>query len=383
MKANTVAEIQRRASGIFLWVILVVRILNVDGDWGYAHKLEARLKEIPNGLNELFQDIIHRGTQDDIYLIPTLQWIMFSMRPLNCPELYHAIMGHRGEITVEDEELGLDSKNMENFLLNSSKGFAETTKGKQPTVQFIHESVRDYLRDTGFQTLAHELSLNLEGASHEYLKQCCLHFISGSVIRRLGVFKVLPNARSSEAKALRERAKKLFPFLGYAIDHAISHAEREAACGLGSAHRVASFAETFPLSTWSVLDNLFERFENRRLTTPVTAAHVLTKKVAILLLDVELQCDPELSTTMERQSTLLDIAIHSRDAGVVSTVLEHGALTRHSPDAQETISRASFGTSSSLRKWRSCYSRRAHSWMFGILSTLRLYILPVSRATSR
>lgn len=78
MKANTVAEIQRRASGIFLWVILVVRILKVDGGWGYAHKPKARLKEIPNGLNELFQDIIHRGTQDGIYLIPKVQWIMFS-----------------------------------------------------------------------------------------------------------------------------------------------------------------------------------------------------------------------------------------------------------------------------------------------------------------
>lgn len=43
------------------------------------------------------------------------------------------------------------------------------TKRREFTMQFIHESVRDYLRKTGFGVLAPNLVEDLEGATHEYL----------------------------------------------------------------------------------------------------------------------------------------------------------------------------------------------------------------------
>jgi hypothetical protein len=91
-KSHIAEHIQLLASGIFLWFVLVLPIFNVDADRGHAHKLKARLKEIPIDLDKLFQDIILRGTQEDTYLVPTLQWIMFARRPLRCEELYQAIM---------------------------------------------------------------------------------------------------------------------------------------------------------------------------------------------------------------------------------------------------------------------------------------------------
>lgn len=169
-KSHIATQIQQRASGIFLWVVLVVGILNIDADRGHAHKLKARLQEIPIDLKKLFQDIILRGTQEDTYLVPALQWIMFARRPLRCEELYQAIMQTPAARNENEEVHQTSPANMENFLLNSSKGFAELTKGKEPTVQFIHESVRDYLRDTGFQTTNSDLCRNLNGASHDYLR---------------------------------------------------------------------------------------------------------------------------------------------------------------------------------------------------------------------
>ena len=53
-------EILARASGIFLWVILVVQILNKEYDYSHIHALRRRLQEIPDGLEKLFEDILTR-----------------------------------------------------------------------------------------------------------------------------------------------------------------------------------------------------------------------------------------------------------------------------------------------------------------------------------
>lgn len=65
---------------------------------------------------------------------------------MNREELYYAIpSGTESEyITAWDPE-ELTTSDMDRFLLDSSKGFAETVKSKDKTDQFIHESVRDFL----------------------------------------------------------------------------------------------------------------------------------------------------------------------------------------------------------------------------------------------
>jgi hypothetical protein len=64
------------------------------------------------------------------------------------------------------------------LVTSSSKGLAEVTKSKQPTVQFIHESVRDYLvKEKGLQDLWSGRGFELEGPSHERLKRCCTAYL--------------------------------------------------------------------------------------------------------------------------------------------------------------------------------------------------------------
>ncbi|KAM0708540.1 hypothetical protein Q7P35_005192 [Cladosporium inversicolor] len=152
-------------------------------------KIKTRLKEIPDGLDKLFQDIITRGTRDDTYLIPTLQWI------------------------IEHERIS--AKNAEHFLLNSTKGLAETSKGKEPKVQFIHESVQDYLGTTSLKSLAPHLIGNLPGSTHNFLKQRCLELVS-------------EGAKSGDAEKLRARSKEDLPFLEYAISNVLYHTESAA-----------------------------------------------------------------------------------------------------------------------------------------------------------
>jgi hypothetical protein len=149
--------VQNKAQGVFMWVVLVVRILNEERDRGCnIAGLRKCLDRIPSELHKLFEDILQRGIRDDPNLVPILQWVSFARRPLACEELYFAVRSDQADFdTAEpwdpDED---DSDTMKLFILNSSKGLAELTRGKSPTVQFIHESVRDYLRETGFGVLA-------------------------------------------------------------------------------------------------------------------------------------------------------------------------------------------------------------------------------------
>jgi ankyrin repeat protein len=334
-KSEMAVEIQKRASGIFLWVCLVVRILNEDVDRGDAGKIKTRLKEIPDGLDKLFQGIITRGTREDTHLIPALQWIMFTQRPLTCRELYHAIIytPNNGLGLVSEHER-FSTENAENFLLNSTKGLAETTKGNQPKVQFIHESVRDYLSTNGFKNLAPHLTENLPGSTHEFLKQRCLEFISEEVCRYLSLPATLPKAKSAEAEKLRSRSKEDLPFLEYAVSNVLYHSE--SAC----AYQVSQhdFIEAFPLATWTSLNNLNERHEIRRYTSSVNLSYVLADRGMLRLLSTEFQQrDLDLSATRERHVTLLGAAVHGSHTEVVKSILERGANKHWSASELERL----------------------------------------------
>ncbi|KAJ4984272.1 hypothetical protein SVAN01_10241 [Stagonosporopsis vannaccii] len=56
------AELQEKAFGIFMWVVLVVDILNQESDRGQKRKLQQKLREIPGDLHEMFRDILTRDT---------------------------------------------------------------------------------------------------------------------------------------------------------------------------------------------------------------------------------------------------------------------------------------------------------------------------------
>ena len=84
------AELQRsildRSAGVFLWAVLTVRILNKLNDHGGTRaQLRAQLSEVPLGVQTLFSAILQ---EHDVYLLPTLQWVLFAHNPLTISELY-------------------------------------------------------------------------------------------------------------------------------------------------------------------------------------------------------------------------------------------------------------------------------------------------------
>lgn len=129
------AEILERASGIFLWVVLVVQMLNKEFDRGRIHALRKRLNEIPSGLDELFKDILTRDGENMEDLILCLQWVLYAKRPLKREELYFAVLaGTEPDAVAAWSPEEITNEVMERFILSSSKGFVEVTKSKDQTI---------------------------------------------------------------------------------------------------------------------------------------------------------------------------------------------------------------------------------------------------------
>lgn len=170
LREELTAEIVRRSSGVFLWVVLTVRLLNKESDQGSLYDLPSKLRAIPQELNNLFQDILHEGASDK-RLIPALLWILYANRALRPEELYFAIRTSTDSLSeqsvVWDHE-AVDETAIQNFVLSSSKGLVEIVPGsgsRPHSVQFIHDSVRTFLTSSGMRQID---STSGENATGEY-----------------------------------------------------------------------------------------------------------------------------------------------------------------------------------------------------------------------
>lgn len=240
-------EIRSRARDVFLWVVLVVRLLNKESDRGNDHSLRAQLDAIPDGLHDLFEDaILQRESDDQQHLMPTLLWMMFATRPLTPSELYHGVLyanGGTSDAAVFDGDS--NSSQIEKFILNSSKGLAEIVLHRirwgvdRPRVQFIHETVREYLQNGGMGRLESSIPNNPIGFYNDILRTGCVEYISlaARILRQPS--QSLHDKLQASSK---EDIRNMFPLLYYATRDLLAHAE------LAQAHGVSqvSFVEGFP-----------------------------------------------------------------------------------------------------------------------------------------
>ncbi|KAK6222683.1 hypothetical protein LQW54_000864 [Pestalotiopsis sp. IQ-011] len=140
------STLQEKARGVFMWVILVVEILNKDYDAGDVLELEERIKQLPEDLHALFNDILTRDTKNRQALLLCIQWVLYAKDPLTPTQLYLAILSGSDQKSLSKwDSHDHEEADARRYILDKSKGLAEVTKAKIPTVQFIHESVNDFL----------------------------------------------------------------------------------------------------------------------------------------------------------------------------------------------------------------------------------------------
>lgn len=137
----------RRSEHVFLWVVLSVSLLKPLYHKGRVKEMRTRLDKIPIYLNDLFSKIITRNAEYLEECVTLLQWMLVSQRPLTAIELYLAIQARHDASSLEDFD---DLDQIANYILDCARGLVEltTTPDAQVLVQFIHETVRQFLLST-------------------------------------------------------------------------------------------------------------------------------------------------------------------------------------------------------------------------------------------
>ncbi|KAI9773186.1 MAG: hypothetical protein M1840_008307 [Geoglossum simile] len=336
------AEIQEKASRIFMWVILVVGILKQEYDGGHMHALRRRLQEIPGDLHELFRDILTRDSYNKDELVLCIQWVLFARQPLSPEQLYFAILSgvEFGALSRWDsDETPMDV--IERFILSSSKALAEITKSKSPKAQFIHESVKDFLiKENGFAIIWPDLGSNFQNQSHERLKQCCLNYMGPAISVDLDFSKNHSKALGKEAIAVRISTTVAFPLLEYAVRNVLYHADVAEGDGISQ----ANFIQRFPLADWIKINNLLEKYEVRRHTEKVSLLYILAESNMSNLIRSHPSILSYLEVENEYYGPPLFAALATRSEEAIRTFVEahienqsprswlHGLYNRHCQD---------------------------------------------------
>ncbi|KAL6409850.1 Pfs, NACHT and Ankyrin domain protein [Ilyonectria robusta] len=312
-------KLQTNAGGIFMWVVLVVDILKVEYKGGRIFDVRKRLEALPTKLSDLFREILWRDRKNLRDLQLCIQWILFAKRPLKLEEYYFAaVSGLSPDELHEWEPEDVTRDDMSRFLLSSSKGLAETTKSKSPTVQFIHESVREFFLKDGLRELWPNLTAaDFQSISHRQLQQCCHAYIKLDISDYVPSDTPLPKASSHEAKRLRSLVSDKFPFLEYATRHVLYHAD-VAANGFPQ----AEFLEDFVLEAWVHLGNLFEMYENRRHTRTASLLYILAEDNLASLIKSALHLDSRINIQGERHQYPLFAALANGNRDAVKALLQ-------------------------------------------------------------
>ncbi|KZL76464.1 nacht and ankyrin domain protein [Colletotrichum incanum] len=366
-------QILKKADGVFIWVVLVLDILNKEIRDGRLFAIERRLRQIPGELSELFKDILLRGNDNMDDLLLCIQWILYAKRPLRRQEFCFAVLSGLQDgslISYNSDQFTTDA--MERFVVSSSKGLAETTKTKFETVQFIHESVRDFLiKDRGLQQLWPTIGEDFQGFSHGKLEQCCLSQIAFDVSTEIPTTEPLPKANSEQGRKLRQTAFEKFPFLGYATEHVLYHAD--AASGVAQ----NNFFDRFPLNTWIRLNNVFEKHEIRRYTPEADMTYILAERnfASLLKASIWRHQDDSARPRAERYGLPLFAALANGNRQAAEVLLgQSHSIPRHADMLQYLNSRKLFDSPKVRTPLLWAVEKKHASIVSFLLATYSLYL---------
>ncbi|KAF3098372.1 hypothetical protein TWF706_006804 [Orbilia oligospora] len=224
---NIKYELCNKAEGLFMWVILVVGLLNRAYDDGDIDAVWIRLQELPPDLDAVFTTLLEIDNPEKYQTIFMLEFMLFCRGRLTPTELYYAVKaGTKHEsLRRHDTSTGLTDKIIKNFIINHSRGLIEVRKirfyygGSDISVQFIHKTVEDFLlRNKRLQTLHSRMAPDFGGFGDEGIAFSCLEYLRMKNLAK----EFLQDSTPSVIIYLNRN----YPFLKYAARNLFYHAEK-------------------------------------------------------------------------------------------------------------------------------------------------------------
>lgn len=240
-----------RSQNTFQWASLVVPlIIKLRRDGQSLAYIMKELDKVPRGLHEVYEHILTKVIEFQ-YRPKTLllmQWVCLAKTPLTVGDIRFAMaaslcIDERQESSSNLKDFVESDEDMDTLITSMSGGLVETIRHKHDKyrdtvsfsltsdvysskVQFIHQSVNDFLLSDGLRLLAqlpsptswreNELTSSADsiiGESHDRLCKLCINYIK---------FGKVFNAY----EAVYYKGKPFPPFKEYARTYWIFHAER-------------------------------------------------------------------------------------------------------------------------------------------------------------
>lgn len=251
LHADLRAEILSKAKGTFLWVVLVVReLLNSSTAGATLGELRDIVQRVPPDLDQFYQHQLQstKGA-DRERMLRLLQLVFYAQRALSPTELRYALAFGSGayasyaEWSQSGEYIRSDEQ-MEKRIREHSKGLVEVaqlpqddqnphdTYGIHPrdsaslskaVVQFIHQSVRDFLTADGFSFLRDNRWPTPSADGHEFMKMTCLNYLRSKEIEAIVMVDIKVSAQF-DSRSQRSNLVAGYPLLGYVVEYIFPHA---------------------------------------------------------------------------------------------------------------------------------------------------------------
>lgn len=316
-------EILKKASGVFMWVVLVAYVLNREHDHGSTEdELRRKLDTLPSMLSDLFRDMLSRDDTNMDRLRAAILWILCAEEPLSPAEFCHAVWSWRlseppGLPSTAEPPDGMSPDIERRVVIGASKGLAEITRTKDPRVQFIHESVRDFLlKDQGLRELWPDIGFGWRSSGCHRLRECCAAYLHQAVPEN-STFAARSGRSQEGVDEFLELAER-YPLLTHATQHVLSYAEL-AAEAMAEAQR--DFLSRFPSASWISAFNHTGDFyrstssDMKPLSREVNIVYLLARHNKTRLLKLRLQDFPDIDHR-EAIYGWLDRAVRMMEASV-------------------------------------------------------------------
>ena len=179
-------EVVSRSRGNFQWVVLVIpRVIKLYRSRKSMATIQAMIQSIPIKLHKLYIGLLNLiEGQDRAQSLHLMQWICFSFRPLTVRELRLALavnpdISYTSIRQCQNSEFYVNTDgDMNPVVYDLSKGLVEVKQhGSELIVQFIHQSVQDFLLDKGFQVLDNSIAGNVIGHGHLWISRSCIEYL--------------------------------------------------------------------------------------------------------------------------------------------------------------------------------------------------------------
>ena len=256
-----VQSIVDRADGVFLWVILVTEEL-LDG-WESSDtisQLSQRLAHIPKELDQFFGRMLEKIPEAKINdALAIFRCVLGARRPLTILELQSAVTFGSSSFNSLAEwyasGLVVTGNDAIQRRIQSCCGGLLEVVGSSLRVQFIHQSVREFLATTTLFTspfLRQEKFA--EEIQQEHLFNACINYLSIQEMKNIPEHEIGPSeCHDWECRApesVKIKTFKKFPFLAYSLEYWVAHYVR-ASVKLGSYYdQLTSFVTNNHFSVW-------------------------------------------------------------------------------------------------------------------------------------